>query len=206
MGQFTCSSDPLSCIPTSKRCNGIENDCSNNSDETDCEGEFISWQRQILVSLFNLFKFQSFNSMILISINTGVEAIEQEITLGNGRSRPIQIHKRNFANAGEFEAKKSEFIQAIAFAYGYAENLIEAQLKDGETNIIVITFTITDMSQKDSILAVIEDDSKLKASLNNELNKIESFESLIVIGVSEAKSEAIAGIMIIQITHPRLMS
>ena len=138
---------------------------------------------------------------ILIFLNTGIETIEQEISLGNGRARPIQIHTRNFENAGDFEDKKADFIKAIALTYGHAENLINAQLKDGETNVIIVTFTIADTSQKDSILEVTGNESTLKASLNYELQKIEGFETLTVTEVSEAKSFEITGTMIVQMSY-----
>ena len=69
MGQFTCSSDPLTCIPTSKRCDGIENDCENNSDETECEGKFIYGKRQLLFIFEYLFDDDRFDLMIHSNIS-----------------------------------------------------------------------------------------------------------------------------------------
>ena len=74
-------------------------------------------------------------------------------------------------------------------------------MKDGETNVIIVTFTIADTSQKDSILEVTGNESTLKASLNYELQKIEGFETLTVTEVSEAKSFEITGTMIVQMSY-----
>ena len=77
----------------------------------------------------------------------------QELKIAiESRFRSIEMKKQGFQDENHFESTKIQFIEVISVVYGHPKRLIDAQLKDGTTDVVILTFLIMDNSRKDSLL------------------------------------------------------
>ena len=74
-----------------------------------------------------------------------------------GRFRSIEIKNRGFKDVNHFESTKAQFIEMISEVYGHPKRLIDAELKDGVTDVVIVTFYIMDNCRKDSFLMEMMD-------------------------------------------------
>ena len=118
-----------------------------------------------------------------------IGTIVQEVTLTVGRFRSIS--KRSFENAAQFETTKIEFIEAISEVYGHSKLLIDAKLKDGTNDVVILTFYIQTNSQKDSLLAAMKDcilsgdACNLIGNLNIKIKSVPTLASQTVTGLAD---------------------
>ena len=107
--------------------------------------------------------------------------IVQNITL----SEPLLPNERNYLDKDEFEALKREFKESISVVYGHPKDLVEVEFEERRPKVAILTFNIKRNSQKDSLLAVMKDNSSLIARLDEQFKNVEKLSTLSAIKLSE---------------------
>ena len=101
---------------------------------------------------------------------------------------------RGFQDVEQFESTKTQFIEVISMVYSHPKRLINAQLKDGKTDVVILTFYIMDDSQKYPLLVEmlfcslqmqINDSCYLMSRLNIQLENSTVLNYQTIIGISE---------------------
>ena len=122
--------------------------------------------------------------------------IVQELEIGTeGRFRSIEMKNRGFQDVDHFQSIKNQFIEMISEVYGHPKRLIDAHLKDGITDVVILTFYIMDNSRKDSVLMEMMDSSgqpewnlfkfMLALNLTVQINSSSVLNNLTIIEISE---------------------
>ena len=98
----------------------------------------------------------------------------QEVTLNIPSVNNSAMKEKHFNLSDHFESTKNKFIEKLSSVYGHPNSLIDADLKDGANNVVILTFYIEDNSQKDLLLAKMKDCSLtdqclLKENMNTKL-------------------------------------
>ena len=107
--------------------------------------------------------------------------IVQNITL----SEPLLPNERNYLDKDEFEALKREFKESISVVYDHPKDLVEVEFEERRPKVAILTFNIKRNSQKDSLLAVMKDNSSLIARLDEQFKNVEKLSTLSAIKLSE---------------------
>ena len=76
------------------------------------------------------------------------------------------MEKQNFNLSDHFESTKNKFIENLSSVYGHPYSLIDAELKDGTNDVVILKFYIESNSQKDLLL------EKMKNMMGNDSKKM----------------------------------
>ena len=76
------------------------------------------------------------------------------------------MESQNFNLSDHFESTKNKFIENLSLVYGHPHSLIDAELKDGTNDVVILKFNIESNAQKDLLL------EKMKNLIGNENKKM----------------------------------
>ena len=112
-----------------------------------------------------------------------IGTIVQEIEL----SEPVLTNERNYLDEDEIEATMRKFCELISFVYRHPKDLVDVDFEQSRPDVAILTFNIKRNLQKDSLIAVMQNEILLIASLNEQFkkSKVQKLSKLSVIELSK---------------------
>ena len=94
-------------------------------------------------------------------------------------------NKRNYLDEDEIEPVMRKLCELISLVYGHPKDLVDVEFNENRPNVAILTFNIKRNLQKDSLFAIMQDESSLILRLEKQFKKVGKLSKLSVIGLSE---------------------